>query len=155
MFGVVLLVTFIMPVIYPLFIAVVVVSYLCVYLIGWVSTYVYSWINIYRGWTNNENTTQYRNKTVCVSCTERALVLSFVILCMGRIMPVSMQYRLCLETVKELQNGRLHRFSKRIDCWCTFSWSICNKNCHFIRCIQSSRFQDYDDIHKSWEDINS
>jgi hypothetical protein len=32
MFGVVLLVTFIMPVIYPLFIASVVVSYLCVYL---------------------------------------------------------------------------------------------------------------------------
>jgi len=33
MFGVVLLVTFIMLVIYPLFIAVAVVSYLCVYLI--------------------------------------------------------------------------------------------------------------------------
>jgi len=32
MFDVVLLVTFIMPMIYPLFIAVVVVSYLCVYL---------------------------------------------------------------------------------------------------------------------------
>jgi len=32
MFGVVLLVTFIMPMIYPLFIAVVVVSCLCVYL---------------------------------------------------------------------------------------------------------------------------
>jgi len=73
MFGVVLLVTFIMPMIYPLFIAVVVVSYLCVYLSCWVATYVYSWINIYRGWTNNGNIRQYRNKTVCIGCTERTL----------------------------------------------------------------------------------
>jgi len=51
MLGVVLLVTFIMPMIYPLFIAVVVVSCLCVYLSCWVATYAYSGINIYRGWT--------------------------------------------------------------------------------------------------------
>jgi len=38
MFDVVLLVTFIVPVIYPLFIAVVVVSYFCVYLSCWVAT---------------------------------------------------------------------------------------------------------------------
>ena len=71
---------FVMLVIYPLFIAVVVVSYLCVYLSCWVATYLYSWINIYRGWTNNGNTRQYRNKTVCVGCTERKLVVSFIIL---------------------------------------------------------------------------
>jgi len=59
---------------YPLFIAVVLVSYLCVYLSCWVATYVYSWINIYRGWTNNGNTAQCRNKTVCVGCTERTLL---------------------------------------------------------------------------------
>jgi hypothetical protein len=29
---------------------------------------------------NNGNTTQYRNKTVCVGCTERTLVVSFDIL---------------------------------------------------------------------------
>jgi len=61
MFGVVLLVTFIMPMIDPLFIAVVVVSYLCVYPSYWVATYAYSWNNIYRGWKNNGNTRRYRN----------------------------------------------------------------------------------------------
>jgi len=70
MFVVVLLVTFIMPMIYPLFIAVVVVSYLCVYLSCWAATYRDSWINICRGWTNNGNTRQYWNKIVCVACTE-------------------------------------------------------------------------------------
>ena len=29
---------------------------------------------------NNVNTTQYRNKAVCVGCTERTLVLYFVII---------------------------------------------------------------------------
>ena len=129
MFGVVLLVTFIMPMIYPLFIAVVVVSYLCVYLSCWVETYAYSWINIYRGWTNNGSTWQCRNKTVCVGCTERTLVVSFV----------------CMKVPL--------RFSKMTDCWCAFGWSICKQNRHFIWCIQSSSVQGYDDIHKSWVDI--
>jgi len=71
MFGVVLLITFIMPMIYPLFIAAVVV--LCVYMNCWVPVYAYSWINNHRGWTNNGNTRQYRNKTVCVGCNERTL----------------------------------------------------------------------------------
>jgi len=57
--------------------------------------------------------------------------------------------RVCM---KVLPTGRLVRFSKRTDCWCTFSWSICNQNGHFIRCIQSSSFQGYDGLHKSWED---
>ena len=91
---------------------------------------------------------------VLAALKEHWLYLSLFV-CLGSVVQVSMQYRLCLETVKELQNGRLHRFSKRIVCRCTFSWSICNKNRHFIRCIRSSSFQDYDDIHKSWEDINS
>jgi len=59
-------VTFIVPMMHPLFIAVVVVSYFCVYLSCWVATYAYSWINIYRGQTNNGNTGQYRNKTDCI-----------------------------------------------------------------------------------------
>ena len=37
-------------------------------------------LNICRGWTDNGNTRQYGNKTVCVGCTERTLVVSFVIL---------------------------------------------------------------------------
>jgi hypothetical protein len=78
----------------------------------------------------------------------------FVCLCC--VVPLSMHYRLCLVTVcmRVLQNGRLVRFSKRTDFWCAFSWSICNQNGHFIRCTQSSSFQDYV-VHKSWEDIIS
>jgi len=149
MFGVVLLVTFIMLVIYPLFIAVAVVSYLCVYLICWVPVYAHSWINIYRGWTNNGNTRQYRNKTLCWLHWKNISCICAV--------PVSMHYRLCLVTVcmEVLQNGRLIRLSKKSDCWCTFSWSFCNQNSHFMRCIQSSSFQGYDDIYKSWQDIIS
>jgi len=76
-------------------------------------------------------------------------------LCLCCVVPVSVHYRLCLVTVgmKALQNGRLLIFSKRTDCWCAFSWSICNQNGHFIRCIQSNSFQGYDDIQKPWEDI--
>ena len=63
---------------------------------------------------------------------------SFVCLCC--VVLVSMHYQLCSVTVcmKVLQNGRFLRFSKRSDCWCAFSWSICNQNGHFIKCIQSS-----------------
>ena len=96
---------------------------------------------------------------LCVGCTERTLVVSFVILfvCLCCVMPVSVQYRLCLVTVhmKVLQNGRLVKLSKRTACWCMFSWSICNQNGHFVRCIQSSSFQSYDGIHKLWDDIIS
>ena len=148
MFGVVLIVTFITPVIYPLFIAAVVVSYLWVYVSCWVPVYAYSWINIYRGWTNNGNTRQDRNKTVCVGCTDRTLVVSFVILLFVLYSASVSALQIVLVTVcmKVLQNGRLITFSKRTDCWCTFSWSICNQNSHFIRCIHSSSFQGYDDI---------
>jgi hypothetical protein len=34
--------------------------------------------------------------------------------------------------MKVLQNGRLVRFSKRTDCWCTFNWSICNHNSNLL-----------------------
>ena len=81
MFVVVLLVTFIMPMIY--LVSIIYCSgcgFLCVCLSCWMATYAYSWINTYRGWTNNGNTGQCRNKTVCVGCTERTLVVSFVIL---------------------------------------------------------------------------
>jgi hypothetical protein len=35
------------------------------------------------------------------------------------------------------------------------TWGICNQNNYFIRCIQSTSFQGYDDIHKSLEVIIS
>ena len=56
------------------------------------------------------------------------------------VVPVSVQCRLCLVTVcvKVLHNGRILRFSKTKDCWCAFSWGICNQNGCFINCIQSS-----------------
>ena len=100
MFFVVLLITFIVPMIYP-FISVVVVSYLCVYLSCWAPTYAYSWINIYRGWISNGNTGQYRNKLFVLGCTERKLVVSFVILlfCLCCVVPLLMHYILCLITV--------------------------------------------------------
>ena len=36
---------------------------------------------------------------------------------------------------------------QRWHCWCTFSWSIWNQNSRFIRRIHSSSFQGYYDIH--------
>jgi hypothetical protein len=57
--------------------------------------------------------------------------------------------------VKELGNRRLVRFLKRTDRWCTFSWSICDKNCHFIRRIESNNFYGYVGIHGSWKDKSS
>jgi len=55
---------------------------------------------------------------------------------------------------KYCKMGDLSDF-QRANCWCVFSWSICNQNRHFIRCIQSSSFQGYDGVHKLWEDVNS
>jgi len=43
--------------------------------------------------------------------------------------------------MKVLQNRRLVGFLKRTDCWCVFSWSMCNQNGHFIQCIQSRVFK--------------
>ena len=159
MFGVVLLVTFIMHVMYPLFVAVVVVSYFYVYLSCWVPTYAYSSINIYRGWTDNGNTRQYRNKTVCVGLHWKKIsrIFRYSLFCLCCVVPVLMHYRLCFGSVcmKVLQSGRLTRFSKRTDCCCMFNWSICNQNSRFIRCIKSSSLQGYDGMHKLWEDIIS
>jgi len=95
---------------------------------------------------NNGNTRQYRNKTVCVGCTERTSVVSAFrcsLVYLHCVVPVSMNYTLCLVTflLKVLQNGRLVRFSKRTNCWCAFIWRDSNQIGHFIRCIQSSSSQ--------------
>ena len=118
-------------------------SFLFVCLSCWVATYMYSWINIYRGWTNNGKTRQYRNKTVCVGCTERTLVASFVIFCWWCVVPLSLQYRLCLITVcmKLPQNGRLVRFQRGQIVGAHLTGASVTKNGHFIRCFQSSSFQ--------------
>jgi hypoxanthine phosphoribosyltransferase len=44
---------------------------------------------------------------------------------------------------------------KRTDHWYVFSWSICDKNCHIIRHIESDTFYGYANIHESWEDYIS
>jgi hypothetical protein len=36
--------------------------------------------------------------------------------------------------------------------WYAFSWSICDKNCHIIRRIESESICGYVGIHESWED---
>jgi hypothetical protein len=92
---------------------------------------------------NNGNTRQYRNKIVCVGCSERILYVRFFhysFVCLHCVAPASLHYRLCLVTIhmKVLQNGKLVRFSKRTDCWCVFSCSICKQNGHFIRCITAA-----------------
>ena len=68
---------------------------------------------------NNGNTRYYRNKTVCVGCTERTLVVSiyhYSFVCLRLVVPVSLHYRLCVVTVRMnvLQNGRLLRFSEGV-----------------------------------------
>ena len=113
---------------------------------------------IYRGWADNGNTGQCRNKTLCwlpwknISCVFR---YSFVCLCC--VVPVSVQYRLCLVTVgmntAKWKTSQIFKEGRLFGC--AFSWSICNQDAHFIRCMQSSSFQGYDDKHKSWEDISA
>jgi len=107
----------------------------------------------YRGCQNNGNTRQYRNKSVCVGCTEITLFASIFrhTVCVYAVYcPCQCIYILCLVNIsyeRTAKMGDLLDFSKRTDCWWTFSWSICNQNGHLIGCIQSSSFQGYDGIH--------
>jgi hypothetical protein len=41
------------------------------------------------------------------------------------------------------ENERLVRIWKRADRWCSFTLSICDKNCHIIRWIESDSFYGY------------
>ena len=41
---------------------------------------------------------------------------------------------------------------KRTDRWCAFSWSICDKNWHVVRCSESDNVKCYVGMHASWED---
>jgi hypothetical protein len=74
--------------------------------------------------------------------------------CLYSVILVSMHWLLRWVTahVKESENRRLVRFSKRTDRWCAFSWSICDKNCHIYSCIESGSFQGHIGIHESWKD---
>jgi hypothetical protein len=36
--------------------------------------------------------------------------------------------------------------------WCAFSWIVCDKNCHIVRCFESDSFKGYVGIQESWED---
>ena len=55
-------------------------GFLFVYLSCRMATYAYNEINIYRVWTNNGNTRQYRNKIVSVGCTDRTLFFCLFVL---------------------------------------------------------------------------
>jgi hypothetical protein len=96
---------------------------------------------------------------VCVGYTERTSVgnIECSSVRLHSVVLVSVHRWLCwvIVHVKESENGRLVRFWKRSDRWCAFSWSICDKNCHIIGCIESDSFQGYVGIHESWEDNNS
>jgi len=132
MFVVVLSVTFIMPVIYSLLIAVVVVSSLCVYLTCWVATCAYSWINICRGWTNNGNTRQYRNKTVCVGCTEGTYLSLFFCLSVLYSASVSALHTVFSKSLYEsTAKWETYQFFRQDRFLVHISWSICNQNGHY------------------------
>jgi len=65
----------------------------------------------------NGNTRQYRNKIVCVGCTESTLVVRIVghsFVCLRCVMPVSIHYRLCVVTVriKYCKMGNLSDFQR-------------------------------------------
>ena len=88
------------------------VGFLFVHLSSWIATYVYNGINIYRVWTNNRNTRQYRNKIIFVGCTDRMLFF-----CLCCIVPVSMHYRLYLVTVcmKAAFNKKKNLFTSKLN----------------------------------------
>jgi len=101
---------------------------------------------------NNGNTTQYRNKTVCVGYIEITSVLSGVILLFIYLrLSASVNARKnvfsnssCDSTAKW---GTCHFFRGT-----AFSWSICNQYSNFYRCVQSSIVQGHASIHKSWKE---
>ena len=112
---------------------------------------------MYSGWTkSNGNTGQYRNKTVCVGCTEPSLVVnnlcySFVYL--HCVVPVSVQQRLCLVTVctKELKIGDMSDFQRgHIIGACLVGASV-TKTTTVLGVSRAG----YDGICRSWEEIIS
>jgi len=111
-----------------------------------------------QGMDNITETPCNRNKTVCVGCTARMLVMNtfhYSSVCLHYVVPLSTHFRLYLVKVHMKENRRLVRFfKKRIHCWCVFSYSICNQDSHCIRGTQNTSFQGSDGIHRSWEDIN-
>jgi len=154
MFGVVLLVTFIMPVIYPLFIAVLVVSYVCVWVAEWQLVCIVELISTGDG--QIMETLDSIGIKLCVGCTERTLVVFFIhlfVLCSTSFGAFQIVFSNSLyDSNAKCETSHIFKQDRLL---VHFSWSICNQNGHFIRCIQTSSFQGYDDIHKSWEDIIS
>ena len=88
--------------------------------------YVYSWINTYRGWTNNGNIRQCSNKTLCVGCTERTLMVLSLLFCL---------FVLCSASVSALQIV----FSKSLYAILTLRlpWQVFP--CFFLSCKANAR----------------
>jgi hypothetical protein len=83
------------------------------------------------GGQNNGNTKKLRNR-FCFGYTERSSVGSTMFfrlftLCSAR---VSALMTVLIDNPCELENGRLVRFWRRTNHWCTFSLSICDQKCH-------------------------
>ena len=91
-------------------------------------------------------------KPVCDGWTERKLVLSFVILLFVYDVSASVNE---LQIVFSNSSYEVMQMGGLTDFWSAFRWSVCNRNSHFVRCIQSSSFQGCDGIQNSWEDIIS
>ena len=104
----------------------------------------------------NGNTRHYRNKTVCVGCTEPSLVVSifcYSFVCLHCVVPVSLQHRLCLVTVcmKELKIEGLSDFQRgQIIGACLVGASV-TKTTTVLGVSRAG----YAGICRSWEDILS
>jgi hypothetical protein len=99
---------------------------------------VYSWINIYRGWTNNGNTRQYWNKALCwqhwknISCV---FCYSFDCFFLCSTSVSALQIVFCNSLYDSNAKCETSHIFKQDKLLVRFSWSICNQNGHFIRCI--------------------
>jgi hypothetical protein len=95
------------------------------------------------GEQNNGNTKKFRSK-ICVGYTERTsvdnTVCSYVCLQCVVFMSAHKWLFWVILRLKYMKKLRLVRFWKRIDRWCAFSYNICDKNFHIIRCIESDSF---------------
>jgi len=112
---------------------------------------------VYSGWTkSNGNARQYRNKTVCVGCTEPLLVVSnlcYSFVYLHFVVPVLVQHRLCSVTVctKELKIGDLSDFQRgQIVGACLVGASVTK-----MTTVLGVSRAGYDSISRSWEDIIS
>ena len=118
--------SYILPMIYQLFIAVVVVSYLCIYISCGQLTCIVELVSTGNGQII-ETLDSIEIKLCWLHCKNISCIFhSFVCLCC--VVPVSTHYRLFSNSLYgSTAECKTVRVSKRTDCWCAFSWHICNE----------------------------